>query len=68
MQKTYIKQYVKHFDLCRSGNKFYNKSAEHVLSVIEESIYYRVTKNEWKSCKQGDLLVSIINNIPLHLS
>ena len=39
-----------------------------VPPVIEESIYYRVAKNEWKACKQGDLLVSIINNIPLHLS
>ena len=66
MQKTYIKQYVRHFDLYQSGNKYYNKDAYHVLSIIDESVYYRTGHSKWKTCKQGDLLVSIINNIPLH--
>jgi hypothetical protein len=66
MQKTYIKQYVRHFDLYQSGNKFYDKNAYHVLSVVNENIHYRVGHSEWKICNQGDLIVSIINNIPLH--
>ena len=66
MQQTYIKEYINHFGLYRSGNKYFDKNAYHVLSVVNEDIYYRISHNEWKTCKQGDLLVSIINNIPLH--
>ncbi len=66
MQETYVKNYIKHFKLQRSGNKFLNDKYEHVLSIIDGKVYYRIAIDEWKSCKTGDLLVSVINNIPLH--
>ena len=66
MQESYIKNYIKHFKLQKSGNKFFNDKYEHVLSIIDGKVYYRITMDEWKTCKTGDLLVSVINNIPLH--
>lgn len=66
MKEIYVKNYIQHFKLHQSGNKFLNSRYEHVLSIVEGTVYYRANINEWKSCKTGDLLVSIINNIPLH--
>ena len=66
MQETYVKNYIKHFKLHKSGSKFLNDKYEHVLSIVEGKVHYRSGINEWKSCKTGDLLVSVINNIPLH--
>ena len=66
MQETYVKNYTKHFKLQKSGNKFLNDNYEHVLSILDGKVYYRTSINEWKSCKTGDLVVSVINNIPLH--
>jgi len=66
MQTDYINKYISHFKLQRSGNKFLNERYEHVLSVIEGKVFYRNDMNEWKTCKTGDLIVSVINNVPLH--
>ena len=65
MQKTYLKQYVNYFKLARNGCKYYNMRGMHVLSIIEGIIHVK-NNHEWKKCKEGDLIVSIINNIPLH--
>ena len=66
MKTDYINKYAQHFKLHKSGNKFLNQKFEHVLSLIDDQIYYRISENEWKSCKSGDLIVSVINDIPLH--
>ena len=66
MEKQYIDKYVEYFKLHRSGNKFLNANYEHVLSVVKDELHYKSSEGNWKTCKPGDLLVSIINNIPLH--
>ena len=66
MQESYVKNYIEHFKLQKSGNKFLNNKYEHVLSIIDGKVYYKTGIDEWKTCKTGDLLVSVINNIPLH--
>ena len=66
MEKQYLDKYVSHFNLHKSGNKFLNEHYEHVLSIIDGKVFYRININEWKTCKSGDLIVSVINNIPLH--
>ena len=67
MKNEYVKKYVTHFQLHKSGNKFLNSRYEHVLSITNNQIFYKLSKNNWKACKEGDLLISIINNIPLHV-
>ncbi len=67
MQEEYVSKYVKHFNLHRSGNKFLNERYEHVLSIVDGKVFYRTDNENWESCKTGDLVVSVINNIPLHV-
>ena len=66
MGKQYMDKYAKHFKLHKSGNKFLNHKYEHVISVIDGKVFYKLSEGNWKTCKEGDLIVSIINNIPLH--
>ena len=66
MQKSYVKQYAEHFKLYRRENSYYNERGDLVLSILNEQIFCRQNNVDWKPCKQGDLIVSIINNIPLH--
>ena len=68
MQKSYVDNYASHFNLKKSGSIFLNERYEHVMSIINDKVYYRVNESEWKTCSAGDLLVSLINNIPLHIS
>jgi hypothetical protein len=66
MEKQYIDKYAEQFKLKKSGNKFLNSRYEHVLSIVGSKVFYKLNENNWKTCKESDLLVSIINNIPLH--
>ena len=66
MEKQYLNKYVTYFKLHKSGNKFLNHRYEHVLSIVEDKVYYKLSEGNWKACKEGDLLVSVVNNIPLH--
>ena len=66
MEEQYTNKYIEHFKLRKSGNKYLNHQYEHVMSIIGDKVFYRTSINEWKTCKTGDLIVSIINNIPLH--
>mgnify|MGYP001293534542 CR=1 FL=1 len=65
MQKTYLRQYVNYFKLAQDGCKYYDMTGRHVLSIVEGIIHVK-NKNNWSQCKEGDLIVSIVNNIPLH--
>ena len=65
MQQSYIKQYVNHFNLVREGQKYYDLHGYHVLSIVNGGIQVK-TNNSWSLIKEGDLLISIINNIPIH--
>ena len=68
MQKTYLNDYAQKFNLIKTGNAFINKQGDLVMSIVENVIYYRVTDVDWKKCSEGDLVVAIINNIPIHNS
>jgi hypothetical protein len=67
MQKNYIEDYARHFNLKKSGDTFLNNHYEHVITVIGNEVHCRVSDTEWQTYKSGDLVVSIINNIPLHI-
>jgi|ETN01SMinimDraft_1059929.scaffolds.fasta_scaffold69925_3 hypothetical protein len=66
MQKSYIENYANYYNLKKSGTIYLNEKYEHVMSVIDGKIFYKLTETKWNICKSGDLLISIINNIPLH--
>ena len=66
MQKSYIENYANYYNLKKSGTIYLNEKYEHVMSVIDGKIFYKLTETKWNTCKSGDLLISIINNIPLH--
>jgi hypothetical protein len=65
MQKNYIDEYAKQFKLFKTGNKLYTFEGKHVISIVDKYVKYKVL-DEWKSCRQGEIVVSIINNIPIH--
>ena len=65
--ENYIKKYANCFNLYYGENTCYNKQGEKVLFLNEDkTVSYRMDPLKWSKCKQGDLLVSIINNIPIH--
>ena len=64
---NYIREYAKYFDLLYGDFVCYNKYGDKVLYLNhDKTVSYRESKEKWLLCKQGDLLVSIINNIPIH--
>lgn len=67
MMNNYVKKYTDQFNLYKSEDNLYcDLQGRYVLSVTNNKIYYLSSSNVWQECKPGDLIVSIINNIPIH--
>ena len=65
--KHNIRKYVSQFKLVKSGEDIYsNVSGKDVLRVKNNSIQIKVADGTWRVTRQGDLIISIIDNVPLH--
>lgn len=65
MQKSYIRKYADRFNLYTDGYSCWNIRGDKVLELQGNKIFYRENYDTWKWGKEGDLLICIINNIPL---
>jgi hypothetical protein len=61
-----IKLYVSNFNLIKTGNDYSDVSGKCVFRIKDEYVELKTSRNRWKRYKHGDLVVSVINNIPLH--
>lgn len=61
-----IKLYVSKFNLTKIGNSYSDVSGKCVFRIKDEYVELKTAHNRWKRYKHGDLVVSVINNIPLH--
>jgi hypothetical protein len=67
MKKNYFRKYVTHFKLIKTGdNTFSNTGGVDVLRVVDDKILVRESHGVWKPVRTGSLVLSVINNIPLH--
>jgi len=66
---NYIKKYADCFNLLFKNSKCYDQSGNLVLMLHEEGkyIYYLYEPGRWLKGKNGDMAVSIINQVPLHV-
>lgn len=65
--KHNIRKYVTHFKLVKTGEDTYsNVGGKDVLKVENNAIQIRGTDGIWRVTRQGDLIMSIIDNVPLH--
>lgn len=65
--KLNIRKYVTHFKLIKTGEETYSTvGGRDVLRICDNKIQIRDTAGNWKLTRQGDLILSIIDNIPLH--
>jgi hypothetical protein len=56
-----------HFKLIKTGEQTYcDPGGRHALRVENNTIQIKTGDGNWKLTRQGDLILSIINNIPLH--
>ena len=63
-----IRHYIRYFKLIKtSHNEFSNTSGISILKIKGKDILIKSSLNKWEKYKHGDLIVSIINNIPLHI-
>ena len=59
--------YVTNFNLVKTAvDKFSDVSGKCVFRIKDEYVELKTTCNRWKRYKHGDLVVSVIHNIPLH--
>jgi hypothetical protein len=67
MKKNYFRKYVTHFKLIKtSDDTFSDVGGVDVLRVENNKIFIRASFGVWKSVQEGALVLSVINNIPLH--
>ena len=68
MLPGYLKNYARHFNLSFKENRCYDQLGRLVLAETKDKKYvkYIDINGNWQLCKQGDLVVSIINNLQLH--
>lgn len=61
----YLRRYAEEFSLYTDGSSCWNKRGEKIIQILNDKIQYKNSRSQWVSCKEGDLLVCIINGIPL---
>tara|TARA_A100001515_G_scaffold107311_1_gene88118 strand:- start:236 stop:439 length:204 start_codon:yes stop_codon:yes gene_type:complete len=66
MKCDYIEAYAKRFKLQVFNGVCYEKAHPVVMKASNKYILYKNAKNKWSAAKQSDLLISVINDIPLH--
>jgi len=67
MKKNYFRKYVTHFKLIKTGDDtFSDTGGVDVLRITDNKILIRESFGVWKRVREGSLVLSIINNIPLH--
>ena len=67
MQKSYIRNYAEKFNLFYGHDKCYDQMGNLVMFSQGDGKYvlYR-SGPKWVPAKQGDLLIAIMNNTPIH--
>lgn len=65
MKNNYLRQYAKHFNYYTDGISCWDNQGAKTVELINDRIHYKTGSNKWSWGKQGDLLVCIINGIPL---
>lgn len=67
MKKNYLRRYVTHFKLIKTGDDIYsNTGGTSVLKIDNDFIFVRENTFKWNRVKISDIVNSILNNIPLH--
>ena len=62
-----LRNYVTYFKLIKTANNEYSDTlGRKVLLIMDDKIFIREQENIWKSHNEGNLTLSILNNIPLH--
>lgn len=62
-----IRIYVKNFNLIKTGVSNYSDvSGKCVFRIKDEYIELKTAHNCWKRHNHGDLVESVLHNIPLH--
>ena len=65
--KHNLRKYVTHFKLVKTADQTYSDvGGKEVLRVENNSIQIRGNDGIWRLTRQGDLIMSIIDNVPLH--
>ena len=67
MKRNYFRKYVTHFKLIKtSDDTFSDTCGVDVLRIVDDKILVRESFGVWRSVREGSLVLSVINNIPLH--
>ena len=62
-----VRGYVERFNLIKTGpDRFSKVSGECVVRIKEAHVEIRTVSGHWKKHRHGDLVLSVLNNIPLH--
>jgi hypothetical protein len=62
-----VRKYAAYFKLVKTGEESYSDTwGKNVLRIANNKVQIRDEKGDWKVAKYGDLILSIIYNIPLH--
>ena len=64
----YLQMYAKHFNLTIDKTRCFDKDNKLVLfqSESKKHVNYKNEKGSWHLIKKSDLILNILNDIPLH--
>ena len=62
-----VRGYIERFNLIKTGpNNFSKVCGECVFKINEQHVEIKTVNGRWKKHRHGDLVLSVLNNIPLH--